>query len=70
MPKAISRRNFIKKLEKLGFCGPCSGGKHQFMIKSELKLHIPNKHQKDINPSLINEILKQAGISKTDWDKK
>lgn len=70
MPKAISRRNFLKRLEKLGFCGPFSGGKYQFMIKGELKLHIPNKHQKDISPSLINEILKQAGISKTDWEKK
>ena len=40
------------------------------MEKGELKLHIPNKHSKDISIALVNEILKQAGINKKDWDKK
>jgi len=70
MPKNISRQKFISRLISFGFDGPHSGGKHEFMKKDELKLHIPNKHLKDIGISLVSEILKQAGISKMDWDKK
>jgi len=33
MPSSISRRELIKKLKALGFTGPFSGGKHQFMKK-------------------------------------
>ena len=69
MAPAVSRRKLIQKLKKLGFEGPLSGGKHQFMKKGPLKLRIPNPHiSKDIHESLLNEILRQAGITKKDWD--
>ncbi|MBF0537590.1 MAG: type II toxin-antitoxin system HicA family toxin [Nitrospirae bacterium] len=59
----------IRKLISLGFSGPVSGGKHQFMIKGEKKLRIPNPHgNKDIAICLIKEILRQAEISHTEWD--
>jgi len=29
----ISRSNFIKRLRRLGWEGPLSGGKHEFMVK-------------------------------------
>jgi len=67
MPKSIQRRLLIKKLKKFGFSGPYSGGKHQFMVKGELKLHIPNPHKKEISTPLLKEILKQAGISQREW---
>ncbi|MFW5799361.1 MAG: type II toxin-antitoxin system HicA family toxin [Spirochaetota bacterium] len=35
------RRDFIKKLKKLGFDGIYSGSKHQFMIFKEYRLTIP-----------------------------
>jgi len=39
------------------------------MVKGQLKLCIPNPHKKkDIHQSLVNEILKQAGISINQWD--
>lgn len=38
----IKRQDLIRTLRKLGFTGPYSGGRHQFMIKGELKLYIPN----------------------------
>jgi predicted RNA binding protein YcfA (HicA-like mRNA interferase family) len=39
------------------------------MVKGQIKLRIPNPHkQKDIHQSLVNEILKQAGISINQWD--
>lgn len=70
MPAAISRRKLIKKFRELGYLGPFSGGKHQFMIKGNQKIRIPNPHASgDIHISLLKEILKQAQISDEDWDK-
>ncbi len=63
----ISRKDLIKALQLLGFEGPFSGGKHQFMLKSGLRLTIPNPHQSDIGIDLLNKILKQADISKIEW---
>ncbi|MFQ6116132.1 MAG: type II toxin-antitoxin system HicA family toxin, partial [bacterium] len=44
----------------MGFDGPYSGGKHQFMIKEDITLRIPNPHQSDIGKELLSRILKQA----------
>jgi predicted RNA binding protein YcfA (HicA-like mRNA interferase family) len=52
----ISRRDLIHYLKNAGFDGPYSGGKHQYMVKVELKLTIPNSHQGDISPSLLARI--------------
>lgn len=68
MLKNISWRKMIQKFRRLGFDGPYSGGRHLFMIKNELKIHIPNPHRGDISKYLIREILKQAGVSYQDWD--
>jgi len=64
----ISRRELISKFRSLGYSGPFSGGKHQFMIKGSQKIRIPNPHIEDIGPSLLKEILRQAGISSQEWD--
>ena len=69
MPSPVSRRELIAKLVVLGFAGPVSGAKHQFMIKGELKLRVPNPHGGDIGVPLLREILRQAGISPKEWDK-
>ncbi|HEX9664538.1 MAG TPA: hypothetical protein VGA49_01815 [Patescibacteria group bacterium] len=109
MLKNISWRKLIQNFRHLGFEGPYSGGKHLFIKKGHLKVHIPNhqphrpakagryaavdpavggiyflrpfipaasrrvfwaknKHSGDISPGLLNEILKQAGIDKEDWN--
>ncbi|HXK35737.1 MAG TPA: type II toxin-antitoxin system HicA family toxin [Candidatus Paceibacterota bacterium] len=68
MPKSISRRELVTRFRKLGFDGPFSGGRHLFMVKGRLKVRIPNPHGKDIPTFLVNEILKQAGIAKKEWD--
>jgi len=65
----ISRKDLIKKFRKLGFSGPYSGGKHQFMSKGQLKIRVPNPHKSDeISDPLLREILRQAGISKEEWE--
>jgi predicted RNA binding protein YcfA (HicA-like mRNA interferase family) len=69
MPKNISWRKLVKNFKLLGFNGPYSGGKHLFMAKGQLKIHIPNKHKGDISRGLVSEILRQAGISSKDWNK-
>ncbi len=68
MARSISWRKLVQKLRRLGFDGPYSGGRHLFMIKGELKIHIPNPHQSDISKHLVAEILRQAGISNAEWD--
>lgn len=68
MPNAISWRKLVQKFRRLGFDGPYSGGRHLFMIKDGLKIHIPNPHRRDVSPHLLTEILRQAGISKDVWD--
>ena len=69
MPSHISRKELIRKFKTLGFSGPYSGGRHQFMIKGKKKIRIPNPHGSgDIHISLLKEILRQAAISDEDWD--
>jgi len=65
----ISWKRLIQNFRKLGFEGPYSGGRHLFMKKGALKVHIPSKHKGDISAGLVNEILRQAGIDKEEWDK-
>ena len=71
MPSTITRKELIRKFRALGYEGPFSGGKHQFMIKGRKKIHIPNPHGSgEIHISLIKEILRQAGINIQEWNEK
>jgi predicted RNA binding protein YcfA (HicA-like mRNA interferase family) len=64
----IARKDLIRKFRNLGFIGPFSGGRHQFMVKGELKIRVPNPHKTgEVSESLLHEILRQAGISKDEW---
>jgi len=65
----IGRDELVKYLRALGFEGPYSGRKHQFMIKGEVRLRIPNPHQKDVGKELLYRILRQARISRDTWEK-
>ena len=71
MPRVgpVRRKSLVAYLKLLGFSGPYSGGKHQFMLKGKLALTIPNPHQGDIGRDLLNRILKQAGIPKEQWER-
>jgi len=66
--RAIKRLELIRFLKQLGFEGPYSGGKHQYMIKENLKVWIPNPHQGDIKPALLVQILRQAEITRDEWE--
>ena len=64
----VKREVLIRCLRKHGFEGPYSGGKHPFMVKENLTLTIPNPHQKDIGRELLARILRQAVVSKEEWE--
>jgi predicted RNA binding protein YcfA (HicA-like mRNA interferase family) len=65
----IKRKDLLRYLIKLGFEGPYAGGKHQFVVKGDVSLRVPNPHQADIGKELLVRILRQAGISRADWEK-
>jgi predicted RNA binding protein YcfA (HicA-like mRNA interferase family) len=70
MSSTISRRELVRKFRVLGFKGPFSGKRHQFMIKGRKKIHIPNLHGSgDVHVSLVKEILRQAEITGEEWEK-
>jgi predicted RNA binding protein YcfA (HicA-like mRNA interferase family) len=65
----VKRRELIYFLRQLGFDGPFSGRKHCFMSKGDITLRIPNPHQSDIGKELLARILRQAGISRDEWER-
>jgi predicted RNA binding protein YcfA (HicA-like mRNA interferase family) len=64
----ISRNDLIRALKALRFEGPYSGGKHAFMCRGDIALRIPNPHEGDIGRDLLARILRQAGISREEWE--
>jgi predicted RNA binding protein YcfA (HicA-like mRNA interferase family) len=66
--RPLKRREFIAALRRLRFDGPYSGGKHEFMVREDLVLTIPNPHRSDIGLGLLKVLLHQAGISRKEWE--
>jgi predicted RNA binding protein YcfA (HicA-like mRNA interferase family) len=62
------RRDLVRYLQKLGFDGPFSGGKHEFMVRGDVAVRVPNPHRGDIRRDLLSRILKQAGIDREEWE--
>ena len=67
----LRRKDLIRFLKELGFAGPYSGGKHEFMVREmdQLRLTIPNPHKSEIGKSLLAEVLREANISRQEWEK-
>jgi len=64
----IKRKDLVKVLKQAGFEGPYAGGKHEFLVKGELRLVLPNPHQGEISKDLLVRILRQANLSRTAWE--
>lgn len=64
----VSRRQLIQRLQQLGFEGPYTGGRHEFMLNEARRLILPNPHQGNISADLLVRILRQAGVSRDDWE--
>jgi hypothetical protein len=65
----ISRTNLIAAFRRAGFSGPHAGKKHQVMVRLGSKLRVPNPYQGDISTGLLNRILREAGITRDEWEK-
>jgi predicted RNA binding protein YcfA (HicA-like mRNA interferase family) len=71
MPKLspVKWAELVKRLRALGFEGPFAGGKHPYMVRGDVVLTIPNPHREEIGPDLLIRVLRQAGVSRQEWDK-
>jgi predicted RNA binding protein YcfA (HicA-like mRNA interferase family) len=65
---AIKRQDLMRYVRDLGFEGPYVGGKHQYMVKDNIRLAIANPHRGDISRDFLARILRQAGITRGEWE--
>ena len=49
----IKRADLIYFLRRLGFTGPRSGGKHEFMRRGTQSVRVPNPHGGDLSRDLL-----------------
>jgi predicted RNA binding protein YcfA (HicA-like mRNA interferase family) len=66
----VSRRQLIEILRRLGWSGPFVGtGPHlEYMTRGTRRLRLPNPHRGDIGVALLRDILRQAGITREEWE--
>ena len=64
----VSRREFIRRLRDLGYDGPYTGGRHEFMLRDDRRLILPNPHRQTVGADLLTRLLRQAGITRQEWD--
>ncbi len=67
--RPVKRTELVRRLRSLGFEGPFSGGKHQFMQRGDVSVVLPNPHRGDVGRELLIRILRQAGVSRDEWDR-
>ena len=70
--RPCKRREFIRRLKKLGFDGPLSGTRHQFMVYQEQRLAIPSNPEYSV-PQLrimLREMTEIVGreVSADEWN--
>lgn len=65
----IRRIDLVRALRRAGFDGPHAGGRHSFMVRDETTLALPNPHKGDIGRGLLARVLRQAGITRQEWER-
>jgi predicted RNA binding protein YcfA (HicA-like mRNA interferase family) len=64
----VTRRQLVRALKDLGFHGPFPGGKHEYMSRDNVTIAIPNPHRGDIGFPLLSRMLREAGVSRREWE--
>ncbi len=64
----VSHRELTARLRRLGFEGPFAGGRHLMMTRAGSRVVIPNPHGADIGVDLLSRVLRQAGVTREDWE--
>ena len=71
--RPCKRREFIRRLGKLGFEGPYSGARHQFMVYERYRLTIPSNTEYSVPQlrMLLREVEEIVGrqITAEDWNR-
>lgn len=66
------RREFIRRLRRLGFDGPFAGTRHQFMVYSERRLPIPSNDEFAVPEVrfMLQEVAEVVGrqLSADEWN--
>ena len=65
----IDHKDLVYYLRRFGLTGPRGDGKHQVMYRGKRPLTIPNPHRGQISKGLLMRVLRQAGISREEWEK-
>ena len=65
----IKRTDLIFYSRRAGFAAPQRGVRHQYMVKGQEHVILPNPHRSDISKGLLAELLRQAGLSREEWEK-
>ena len=65
----IKRRDLSSRSAVPDSKGPYAKRRHEVMIRGDVSLPIPNPHQGDIAKNLLAVILRQAGISRQEWER-
>ena len=63
----VGRDELIRRLRDLGFLGPFSGGRHQFLVRGTVRVILPNPNRSEIGADLLSRILREAGITREEW---
>lgn len=58
----------MRFFRKAGFEGPFTGAKHEFMVRDRHQVRLPNPHEGDLSKDLLIRLLKQAGITREEWE--
>ena len=70
---SCKRREFIRKLRELGFDGPFSGSRHQFMVFEKHRLTVPSNSEYSVPQlrMLLQEAEEIIGwkITASEWTK-
>jgi hypothetical protein len=65
----IKRTDLIRQLRRdFGCSGPYVGGRHSYMLRGAVRITIPNPHRGVIGVGLLAIILREAGISREEWE--
>lgn len=66
------RRDFVRRLRRLGFDGPLSGGRHHFMTYKQHRMAIPSNLEYSVPQlrMLVQEVEKVIGhkIAVNEWN--
>lgn len=64
----VSWRELVRKLQTVGFEGPLYRGGHPYMVRGQIRVTIPNPHRHDIGVDLLRRILRQAEVTREEWE--